>query len=113
MRMMNFPKDMKPNTKMMVKSMLLGFVGMLLTAHVLVYATNIWRPSVWGTGVDQEWFMYGFMSGFFTWLGFYVPMGLSSIAWEGRSWKLYGLNMAHSFIQLQIMAMTVSYMFTH
>jgi len=113
LRLMNFPMDMKPEAKMMMKSIAIGLVGTLLTAHVLVYSTNIWRPSVWGIGTDESWCMYGLYSGFFTWLGFYVPMLLNTVAWEGRSWKMFGFQAVYHFINLQIIAMIIAYMYAH
>lgn len=107
---MSLKGKMKPKT--MIISMALGILGTFLTAHVMYYMTNIWRSSLWGVGGDLEWYMYGFFSGFYTWLGFYLPMGLSSVAWEGRSWKLFGLNMAYAFINLQIIAMILAHMYS-
>lgn len=113
LQLMKFPPTMKPDAKMMMKSIGLVLLGTVLTVHVMVYATNVWRPSVWGTGTDMHWCDYGFYSGLFTWLGFYVPMLLNSIAWEMRSWKLFLLNAAHSFANLQIIGMIVSYFYAH
>jgi hypothetical protein len=110
MKLMNIPKDTKLSASMMMKSMAIGLIGTFLMVHVMVHTTNIWRASVWSAGVDMEWYIYGCYSGFYTWLGFFLPMGLSSVAWEGRSWKLFGLNMAYSFFNLQIIAMIVAYM---
>src|SRR3989338_5211753 len=65
LKLMKFPSNMKPDAKMMMKSMGLGLLGTVLTVHVMVYTTNIWRASVWGTGTDIHWCAYGFYSGFF------------------------------------------------
>jgi len=98
----------KPNQKMMFRGMALSLVGAVLTAFVLVHSTNAWRPSVWGAGTDSPWYIYGFFSGFFTWLGFYVPAQLNTVAWEKRKWELFCLNSAFHFLNLQIMAMVVA-----
>ena len=112
LKLMKLPSDMQPDKKMMIRSVLLGLLGTFLTTYVLVFSTNIWRPSVWGAGTDDTWCMYGFMSGFFTWLGFYVPMLLSSVAWEGRSWRLFGFSAAYYFLNLQIISMIVAFTYT-
>lgn len=104
-------KDMKSDFKTMTRSMAIGIVGTILTAHVMVYSSNIWRASVWGTGSDEIWWMYGFQGGFWVWLGFYVPMLLGTVAWEMRSWSLFFLNAAFSFFNLQIISMIVAYMY--
>lgn len=107
-RLMNYPADTKPSKSIMIRSMVIGLIGTFLTAHVMLYTTNIWRPSIWGVGADEEWCIYGFFSGFYTWLGFYVPIFLNSVAWEGRSWSLFGFNVAYHFCNLQIIAMIVA-----
>ena len=71
---------------------------------MLAHIVDVWRPSVWKAGADQAAFVYGFFGGFFIWLGFHVPMLLSQVAWEGRSWKLFGLNAAYHFLNLQLAA---------
>ena len=108
-RLMGMPMDAKPDSKVMLRGMVLTLVGVFLTAYVLVHTTNVWRPSAWGVGKDLADAVYGFFSGFFTWLGFYIPMLLSQVAWEGRSWKLFALNAAYHFLNLQLIAMIVAH----
>jgi hypothetical protein len=108
-RLMGMRMDAKPGPGVMVRGMLLAVVGAFLTAYVLFFSTNVWRESVWGVGTDAPAYVYGFFSGFFTWLGFYVPMLLSAVAWEGRSWKLFALNATYHFLNLQLIAMLVAY----
>ncbi len=107
--LMKFPPDMKPDPKVMTRGMVLTVVGTFLTAWVLVYSSDVWRPSVWGAGTDSPAYVYGFLTGLFTWLGFYVPMQLSAVAWEGRGWQLFGINSAYHFVNLQLIAMILAY----
>ncbi len=110
-KLMKIPAEVRPSPKMMIRSMLLGIFGTLLTTYVLVFSTNIWRPSVWHIGADDVWYIYGFCSGFFTWLGFYVPVFLNAVAWECRSGKLFVFNIIYHFLNLQIIAMILAYMY--
>ena len=107
--LMNMPMDQKPDPKVMMRGMGLMVLGTFLTTWVLLHASDVWRPSVWATGTDAPAYHYGFFSGFFTWLGFYVPMLLGAVAWEGRSWSLFGLNGAYHFFNLQLIAMILAY----
>jgi hypothetical protein len=108
-RLMGMRMDAKPDSKFVLRGMALMILGTFLTAYVLAHSTNVWRPSVWALGADAPPYVYGFFSGFFTWLGFYVPMLLGSVAWEGKTWKLFGLNAAYHFLNLQLIAMILAY----
>ena len=67
----------------------LTFFGTVLTTFVLAYFLNIYKPYC----------TYG--AAFFIWLGFYIPLLFSSVTWEGRPWKLFALNAAYYFLNLQ------------
>lgn len=101
--------EMKPDSAQMTKSMILMIVGTILSVFVLAHIVEVWRPSVWGQGADQAAWTYGFFSGFFTWIGFHVPMLLGQIAWESRSWKLFIINAGYHFVSLQAIGMILSY----
>ena len=107
--LMNMPADFKPEKKMMLRGMGLTLLGTFLTAYVIVYTGAIWRPTTWGLGPDSPSHVYGFLTGLFTWMGFYVPLLLGAIAWEGKSWTLFWLNAAYHFVNLQIIAMILAY----
>jgi Protein of unknown function (DUF1761) len=110
MQLMGMPTEGKPETKIMLRGMALMIIGTFLTSYVMVHASEIWRPSVWGVGQDAPPCIYGFFNGFFTWIGFFVPMQLSMVAWEKRSWRLCGLNSVYHFLNLQIIAMILAYL---
>ena len=73
-RLMGMSPDIKPDPKIMMRGMALMIVGCFLTAYVITFSGHIWRASTWGGGPDMPSSVYGFYTGFFTWLGFYVPM---------------------------------------
>ncbi|MFE1938045.1 DUF1761 domain-containing protein [Leptospira kirschneri] len=106
---MGLPSNFQPNQKEMFRSMGLMVIGSILTAYVLFYTTNVWRASSWKAGEDQAAWVYGFYSGIYTWLGFYVPLLLNSVAFENKSWKLFAINADYNFISLQAVAMILSY----
>jgi hypothetical protein len=106
--LMNLKMDQKPSKEFMRKALGLQMVGQLLTAYVLAHTTQIWRPSVWGLSGDAPGYLYGFMAGFFTWLGFYIPQQFGKVTWEGRPWKLFVLNSAYEFLSLQIFCQILS-----
>ncbi len=104
MKEMNMPPDMKPEPKQMVVSMVLMIVGAFLLMFVLQHTFVAYRDSM--TLDDATLAGVGFADGatgaFFTWLGFFVPVYFSSVAWEGKSWKLFFVNVGYYLVTLQI-----------
>jgi hypothetical protein len=49
-------------------------------------------------------------SAVFTWLGFYVPTDLSTVAWERKSWKLFWINTGYHFTMLLVASVILHYM---
>ena len=94
----------KPAPAVMKKAFTLQLLGTFLTVFVIAHMVQVWRPSVWGVGQDESSCSYGFLCGLFTWIGFYVPLQLGKISWEQRPNKLFWINAAHDFINLQIIS---------
>lgn len=109
LRLMGLPTEQRAPASSMVQPILLNLLGTALTAFVLAHSIDIWRPSVWGVGQDQPFYVYGFFAGFFTWIGFYVPLLLNSVAWENKSWKLFCFNATYHFVNLQLISMILAY----
>lgn len=101
-RLSGLPADFKPTSAAMIRATLLQLIGAFLMAYCLAHSAEVWRPSVWNAGADHPSYIYGIMAGFFTWLGFILPVLFGSVAWEGKSWKLLALNAGYYFIVLQL-----------
>ncbi len=108
-KQVGLPMDQKPAPSVMVRAMILMVVGSFLTAYVLAHSAEVWRPSTWKAGPDEANWTYGHAAGFFTWVGFYVPQLLNSVAWEMKSWKLFGINAGYHFVALQAMGMILAF----
>jgi hypothetical protein len=106
---MGVPADAKPMGGAMGKSLGINIVGTFLTAFVLAHEVAVWRPSVWHAGADSAPAVYGFFAGFFTWLGFAVPVLLNGVSFEGKSGKLFAINAAFLFVSFEIIAMILSF----
>ena len=109
MKEMGVPADSKPDPKLMRRGLILMVIGCFFTAFVLAHTGEVWRPSVWKAGTDQPAALYGFFNGFWTWIGFYVPLLLSGVAWEKKSWKLFWINASHYFVMLQVVGMILAF----
>jgi len=108
MKEMGRPADHKPAPKVMQRGMILMVIGSILTAVMLAYSVEVWRLSAWKVGANTSNATYGFFVPFFAWIGFCVPLLLGAVAWENRSWKLFCINAAHYFVNLQAMGMILA-----
>jgi hypothetical protein len=107
---MKFPPGFKPEASVMIKATVLQLIGAFLAVYVLAHSEEIWRPfSTWGLGTTDgpDW-MYGVMSAFFTWIGFQVPLLLSGVAWENKSWKLFSINAAGNLMTLLVQGLILA-----
>ena len=99
---MGMPMDQKPPASQMVKSLVMNLIGCFLLAFVFANNTAAWTfvPGIdqMGTGESIA------NAAIFTWLGFFVPVDLNTVAWEGKSWKLFGINTSYHFMMVLISA---------
>jgi hypothetical protein len=50
------------------------------------------------------------MAAIFTWLGFFVPVDINTVAWEMKSWKLFFINTGYHLLSLIVVAMILAHM---
>ncbi len=108
MKEMGMSPDRKPAPGVMVHGMILMVIGSLLTAVMLALGVEVWRISDWRLGPSASSATYGFFAAFFAWIGFIVPLLLGSVAWENRSWTLFGINAGYHFVSLQVMGIILA-----
>ena len=108
MKEMGMSPDQKPGPGVMQRAMILMVIGSLLTAAMLALGIEVWRLSDWRLGLSAPNATYGFFAPFFAWLGFYVPLLFGAVAWENRSWKLFGINAGYHFVSLQAMGVILA-----
>ncbi len=89
---MNAAKQMGMHT-MYILSFISALVMAWVLAHSLVFAESYLKISGLAAGLK---------GGFFNWLGFVVPITLSTVLWDGKPWKLWCLNSTYYLIQLLI-----------
>ena len=90
-------------SKGMTKQYSIMFVGSLVMAWVLAHAMIFASTYLNASGVSA-----GLMGGFWNWLGFIAPVLLGSVLWEGKSWKLYCLNVTYYLFSLMAMGVILS-----
>ncbi|MEP5610592.1 MAG: DUF1761 domain-containing protein [Cyclobacteriaceae bacterium] len=103
---MGMDPDAKPSGGQMAKGMTMMVLGNFFMAYVFSHNLAVWNPETWGQGpMEGSAFMFAFSAAFFTWLGFFLPSDMSTVAWEGKSWKLFGINTVYHFLSLLIAAL--------
>ena len=87
---MGFNMEVKPPAGAMIKGMVIMVIGNFLMAWVFAHNIAAWDPTTWGQPAsDVSVAANATMAAVFTWLGFYVPVDLNTVAWESKSWKLF------------------------
>ena len=103
---MKMDLSQKPPKSAMYRGMFIMVIGNFLLAFVLAHDILAWNPVTWGAAPDPNWgATSACKAAFFTWLGFFLPVDLSKIAWEGASFKLFMINTVYHFLSLLIAAM--------
>src|SRR5690349_5860975 len=85
-----FDTSRKPTGGEMAKGMSIMVIGNFLMAYVFAHNMAAWT-FVPGMEVASPMAII-LQSALFTWLGFYLPVDLSTVAWENKSWKLFWIN---------------------
>lgn len=105
---MGYDMSQKPPTGALAKGMVFMVIGNFLLAFVLAH--NI---AAWGFVPETKTMtpLANVVSaGFFTWLGFYFPVDLGSVAWERKSWTLFFINTGYHLVSLLVVAAILTYM---
>lgn len=100
--------SVKPTGGQMAKGMIFMVVGNFLFAYVFAHNIAAWsyvpgtaQMSIVGQVLNAA---------VFTWLGFYLPVDLSSVAWEGKSWRLFAINTGYHLMSVLIAAIILTHM---
>lgn len=111
-REMKFDTTQKPPTSALVKGMIFMVIGNFFMAWVFAHNIAVWNPLTWGLPADPNMSpaSSAIAATVFTWLGFYLPGDLSSVAWENKSWTLFFINTGYHFAQLLVAAIIFTHM---
>ena len=95
---MNIPMDVKPAAGVMIKSLIMNLIGCFLLSYVFAHNNAAWTfvPGMdqMSTGVKIA------NAAVFTWLGFFVPVDINTVAWENKSWKLFFINTSYHLMMV-------------
>jgi hypothetical protein len=104
-RDMGMRTDMQPTPGILARGLALGLVSafllMFVFAHTnMAYEDAFRNEATGGTAGYELTVADGLTAALFTWLGFFVPVQLTSVAWEGRPWSLFAVNAGYWLVTL-------------
>src|SRR5689334_11110021 len=86
---MGFDTNVKPKSGELAKGLIIMIIGNFFMAYVFAHNIAAWS---FVPGSEEMSPMANVLNAtVFTWLGFYLPVDLGVIAWERKSWKLFGI----------------------
>jgi hypothetical protein len=83
---------------------LLQAAGALVMAYVLAHYVIFA-----GSYLHQSGIVAGIEGGIWSWLGFAAPVSLGSVLWDGKSWKLWGINAGYFLVTLIVMGIILGW----
>jgi hypothetical protein len=91
-----------PTTGQMAKGLIITLIGNFLMVYVFAHNMEAWTfvPDMREASASAT----ILSSAVFTWLGFFVPVDINGVAWEGKSWKLFFVNAGYHLVSLLIAA---------
>lgn len=98
----NMPSE-KPSTSVMVKPMIISFVGAILMSYVLTYLISFHNGFYQTSG-----YMSAILMGVFVWIGLIVPVYLNFLGWEGRPKTLFFINSGYWLVFIIIASAVIN-----
>ena len=81
-----------------------SYGGSIVCAVLTAIVLAVLMPVMTGSSAIGN----GLLLAVLCWLGFYLPLGWQSVAWENKSLGLYTMNMAHNLVTLAAMATLIA-----
>lgn len=105
---MKIDMSQRPAAGAMAKSLIMNLIGCFFLAYVFAHNNAAWS---FVPGMDQMGAGGQIASAAgFTWLGFYLIVDLNTVAFEGKSWKLFAINSSYHFMMVLVSAIILFYL---
>jgi hypothetical protein len=98
------PESMKSMKMTPFQAMFGGLIVGLLTAFVLAH-----HMAFAGAYLGISGYELALMSAFWVWLGFFVPVNIGVVLWEGKSWKLFLITTSYFLVNLTVASLVLAY----
>ena len=104
----NFDTTRKSTSAELGKGMTFMVIGNIFMAYVFAHNIAAWS---YVPGTNEAGPVANIIrASVFTWLGFFVPVDLSTVAWEKKSWTLFFINTGYHLATLLLAATILTYM---
>lgn len=105
MKALGMNADTKPTPAQLGRGLVLMVIGAFLLMFVFAHTNMVYEDAYRNAGTGgtpgyELTLLDGLVGGFFTWLGFFVPVQLTGVAWEGRPWSLFLVNAGYYLVTL-------------
>ena len=112
-RLSKMDMNQKPPAAQMVMSMVWMVIGaalmMFVYAHnMMVYLDSFRNAATGGNATYHLTALDGLTGGFFTWLGFIVPLNLNSVAFDKKPWALFWVNAGYYLVALLVAGLLIA-----
>ncbi len=104
---MGYDPKLRPDKKAMLKGMALTFVSIFLFVWVLAFYLAGWKYIPGASEMSP--LVSGVNSAISVCVGFFVPVQLTRIVWEKRTWKLFFINTGYHLVATIVVAVILSY----
>jgi len=79
-----------PPAGALAKGLIMNVIGNFLMAYVFAHNEMAWTFVPGMSEMSSVSIILS--SAIFTWLGFFLPVDLNTVAWEQKSWKFFAIN---------------------
>ena len=101
-RELRLDTSVKPTGGQMAKGLVITLIGNFLLVYVFAHNMEAWK---FVPEMNEMPAVPTILNGaIFTWLGFFVPVDMNSVAWENKSWKLFFINTGYHLLTLLVAA---------
>jgi|GEM_PF-125742 len=112
-RLSGMDMSQKPKGAQMAMSMILMIIGALLLMFVYAHDMMVYQDAFQNTATGGKagyklTAMDGLTGGFFTWLGFVVPLNLNSVAFDRKPWSLFWVNAGYYLVALLVAGVVIA-----
>lgn len=104
-RSMGFTGERAPGTVEAIRGSVINIVGTIFMAYVLARLIADWRPA---GGETQSAILTGIIIGLLAWIGFVVPTLATGVAYERKSWTVFGINAFFQLVSLLVMGLILA-----